>query len=108
MFNNYVCRSKVHIYVYGKEFILKTDHRPLLTVEHLSNRVLSRSVCLQGCLLTAQYTKISENTGAESIGRDYAFPITWDLACLASKRAEFIDNFRDTVLDYCVCEAPFG
>ncbi|XP_077560624.1 uncharacterized protein LOC144175419 [Haemaphysalis longicornis] len=63
---------KHNIYLYGKEFILQTDHQPLQylqTAKHLNNRVLRWSLYLQEYSFTVHYIKGCENVGADFMSR---------------------------------------
>lgn len=64
--------QKFHIYLYGKQFIIQSDHQPLQylqTAKHVNNRVLRWSLALQEYSFTVEYIKGTDNVGADYMSR---------------------------------------
>ncbi|XP_077551257.1 uncharacterized protein LOC144164889 [Haemaphysalis longicornis] len=64
--------QKFHIYLYGKPFIIESDHQPLQylqTAKHVNNRVLRWSLALQEYSFTVHYIKGADNVGADYMSR---------------------------------------
>ncbi|XP_064469791.1 uncharacterized protein LOC135384523 [Ornithodoros turicata] len=63
---------KFHTYLYGKRFVLQTDHQPLVYInrkKHTNTRVMRWSLQLQEYDFCVQYLKGSENVGADYLSR---------------------------------------
>jgi len=72
---NCVAVNKFHRYLYGKHFILESDHRPLeyLHASHSRNpRIMRRSLSLQPYRYTVRDIKGSDNVIADYLGRPTA------------------------------------
>ena len=64
--------SKFHVYLYGKEFLVETDHHPLayLTTAKVNNsRIMRWALSLQQYRFTVKAIKGSENLGADFLSR---------------------------------------
>ena len=64
--------ARFHMYLYGKEFLLETDHHPLayLTTAKVNNsRVMRWALSLQQYRFTVKAIKGSENVGADFLSR---------------------------------------
>lgn len=64
--------SKFHIYLYGREFLLETDHHPLayLTTAKINNsRVMRWALSLQQYRFTVKAIRGSDNIGADFLSR---------------------------------------
>lgn len=64
--------EKFHIFLYGTEFIVQTDHQPLqylAKAKHLNSRVLRWSLALQEYTFHIQHLKGSDNAGADFMSR---------------------------------------
>lgn len=64
--------KKFHIYLYGKQFILQSDHQPLAYIHsarHLNSRVLRWSLTMMEYDFIVEYVKGSENVGADYLSR---------------------------------------
>ena len=64
--------SKFHIYLYGREFILDTDHHPLsyLATSKLNNgRVMRWALSLQPYRFVVRAVKGSQNVGPDYLSR---------------------------------------
>lgn len=64
--------AKFHIYLYGKEFVLETDHHPLAflaTAKLTNNRVMRWALSLQPYRYVVKAIKGTENAGADFLSR---------------------------------------
>ena len=64
--------EKFKRYIYGKEFILQTDHEPLTYLNNMSNsngRLMRWAIILQSYSYCIEYIKGSENVGADILSR---------------------------------------
>lgn len=64
--------QKFHTYLYGRPFVLETDHQPLLYINrtrHSNARVMRWSLRLQEYDFRVRYIKGSENVGADYLSR---------------------------------------
>lgn len=64
--------EKFHIYIYGTNFVIHTDHQPLSYLsraKHLNSRVLRWSLVLQEYSFRVEHIKGSENVGADFLSR---------------------------------------
>lgn len=63
---------KFHIYLFGRTFILQSDHKPLVYIKsakHVNSRVLRWSLILMEYDFSVEYIKGSENVGADYMSR---------------------------------------
>ena len=64
--------NKLQVYLYGKPFILQTDHRPLLFLDQAKQtnaRVMRWALALQSYKFRAESIKGSDNVGADYLSR---------------------------------------
>lgn len=64
--------QKFHIYLFGRTFILQSDHKPLVYInsaKHINSRVLRWSLILMEYDFSVEYIKGSENVGADYMSR---------------------------------------
>lgn len=64
--------QKFHIYLYGKPFVIQSDHQPLQylnSAKHVNNRVLRWSLLMQEYSFTVHYIKGCDNVGADYLSR---------------------------------------
>lgn len=64
--------QKFHVFLYGKRFVLQTDHEPLSYInsaKHVNNRVLRWSLLVMEYDFTVEYIKGSDNIGADYLSR---------------------------------------
>jgi len=64
--------SKLQVYLYGKPFVLQTDHRPLLFLDQAKQtnaRVMRWDLALQSYKFRAKSIKGSDNVGADYLSR---------------------------------------
>ena len=74
---NNLCGTKFHPYLYGRKFILVTDHKPLLALfdptkavlELTLNRLTRWALILQQYNYTIEYRKTSEHGNADALSR---------------------------------------
>ena len=72
MFGYCVCVKKFAKYLYGKEFILHTDHKPLSYLHKSkleSGRIMRWALFLQNYRFKIEAIKGSENVGADYLSR---------------------------------------
>lgn len=71
--------KKFHVFLYGRHFILETDHQPLQYIN--SNKVFNTRI-LRWSLLLAEYDfSVRYISGATNVGADYLSRISCDPAC---------------------------
>ena len=64
--------EKFKLYLFGREFILQTDHNPLIYLNKMSNsndRLMRWSLALQQYSFSVEFIKGSENVGADLMSR---------------------------------------
>uniref|UniRef100_A0A131XKF8 RNA-directed DNA polymerase n=1 Tax=Hyalomma excavatum TaxID=257692 RepID=A0A131XKF8_9ACAR len=64
--------QKFHIYLFGKQFVLQSDHQPLTYInaaKHTNSRILRWSLILMEYDFTVEYIKGSDNVGADYMSR---------------------------------------
>lgn len=64
--------QKFHVFLYGKRFVLQTDHEPLSYInsaKYVNNRVLRWSLLVMEYDFTVEYIKGSDNIGADYLSR---------------------------------------
>lgn len=64
--------QKFHVYLFGKRFVLQTDHQPLAYInsaKHMNSRVLRWSLLLTEYDFVVEYIKGAENIGADYLSR---------------------------------------
>lgn len=64
--------QKFHVFLYGKCFLLQTDHEPISYInsaKHVNNRVLRWSLLIIEYDFTTEYIKGSDNIGADYLSR---------------------------------------
>ena len=64
--------KKYHIYLYGRPFVLQTDHQPLVylnSVAHANSRLMRWSLYLQSYQIRIEAIKGSQNVGADYMSR---------------------------------------
>lgn len=64
--------SKLQVYLYGKSFVLQTDHRPLLFLDQAKQtnaRVMRWALALQSYKFRTESIKGSDNVGADYLSR---------------------------------------
>ena len=64
--------QKFYVYLYGKEFILQTDHEPLVYLNKaklLNSRIMRWALVLQEYRFTLQSIKGKHNVGADYMSR---------------------------------------
>ena len=64
--------KKYHIYLYGRSFVLQTDHQPLVylnSVAHSNSRLMRWSLYLQSYQIRIEAIKGSQNVGADYMSR---------------------------------------
>jgi len=65
--------TKLQAYIYGKPFVLQTDHRPLLYLNQARQanaRVMRWALALQSYKFRAESIKGSDNVGADHLSRN--------------------------------------
>ena len=66
--------QKFRVYLYGREFVLQTDHQPLIYLNRakfLNDRIVRRAMFLQSYAMRIESIKGSENVGADYLSRVY-------------------------------------
>ncbi len=66
--------QKFRVYLYGREFILQTDHQPLIYLNRtkfLNDRIMRWAMSLQSYPMRIESIKGSENVGADYLSRIY-------------------------------------
>ena len=66
--------QKFRVYLYGREFVLQTDHQPLIYLNRakfLNDRIMRRAMFLQSYAMRIESIKGSENVGADYLSRVY-------------------------------------
>ncbi|XP_072140178.1 uncharacterized protein [Dermacentor andersoni] len=64
--------QKFHVYLFGKQFVLQSDHQPLAYIssaKHTNSRILRWSLILMEYDFTVEYIKGSENVSADYMNR---------------------------------------
>lgn len=64
--------QKFHVYLFGKRFVLQTDHQPLAYInsaKQTNSRVLRWSLLLTEYDFVVEYIKGSDNVGADYLSR---------------------------------------
>ena len=67
--------QKFKFYLYGREFIVQSDHSPLTSLNKMKNdndRLMRWSLSLQPYAFSVEYIKGSENIGADLLSRSVA------------------------------------
>jgi len=68
--------SKLQVYLYGKSFVLQTDHRPLLFLDQAKQtnaRVMRWALALQSYKFRTESIKGSDNVGADYLSRSIPY-----------------------------------
>ena len=66
--------QKFRVYLYGREFVLQTDHQPLIYLNRakfLNDRIMRWAMFLQSYAMRIESIKGSENVGADYLSRVY-------------------------------------
>lgn len=66
--------QKYRVYLYGREFVLQTDHQPLIYLNRakfLNDRIMRWAMFLQSYAMRIESIKGSENVGADYLSRIY-------------------------------------
>ena len=64
--------SRFERYLYGRQFVLETDHQPLAYLadaKHTNGRLMRWSLVLQQYYMRIRYIKGSQNVGADFMSR---------------------------------------